>query len=268
MRRWLVLTIVTLWATASPAEVAPFHDARLVLRFGPFYGLSAPAMADPGLSGSLVVGRGPGGTLTRIEVPAALFAASEQVTFTSPGPYRPANGVDITFSNGAGTFVSGTGTSMEFGGTMPLNGIHKVCLFFACGDPNATVETVPLNVIGMGGVAASSPVGLLRVAIAGRPWSTASVTVDEPADATQMVRGGLTPTSGGGTFVQLVTPLQLSTNAVDPKTDQNVVTRGLAILSFVVVPEPGETGLLAVATATLVWLGLRRARLRRTGQTS
>jgi hypothetical protein len=256
MRRWLLLTIVTICATASRAEVAPFHDGRLMLRFGPLYGLSAPPMEDPGLSGTLEVGRGPGGAPTRIELPAALFAASARVTFTSPGPYRPARGVDITFTNAAGTFAPGTGTSMAFGGTMPLNGIHKVCLFFPCGDPQVTEETVPLDVIGTGGIASSF--GLLRVAIAGRPWTTASVTVDEPNDATEMIRGGLTPTPGGGTAVQLVTPLQLSTNAVDPKTDQNVVTRGLGLLSFVLVPEPAETAVLAVAIGTLLWLGDRR----------
>jgi len=264
MRWWLLLTIVTTWASASPAEVAPFHDGRLVLRFGALYGLSAPSMQDPGLSGSLVVGRGPGGSLTRIEVPAGLFQGSAHVTLTAPALFPPAHGVELTstnaqgpVSNGAGTFaIQASGTSTGFGGTMPLRGIHRVCLFFACDDPLVTNGDVHLDKIGEGGIASS--LGIFRVAIAGRPWQTSSVTVDEGNGATQMVAGGVMPTPSGGTFVQLVTPLMISTNAVGPNDQSVPPVRGLGLLSLVVVPEPAETGLLAVAIGTLVWLGARR----------
>jgi hypothetical protein len=261
-RWWSTIGCVLALAGAARAELAPFHDGRFALRFGSLYGIEDPAAQDPGVAGTLEVGRGGDGSLTRIELPASLFQGTAHVDFTGPGPFPPARGVELSAANGAGTFVrSGTGTSAGLGGLAPLSGIHRVCLFFACGDPSATVLTVPLNVIGQGGIA--SAFVLLRVAIAGAPWSTGSVTVDLGGSMTSMVAGGTSPTIDGGTHVQLVTPLMISTNAIGPDDEEVPPVRGLALLDLVVAPEPTGTALLGAAILSLVWIGEPRRRRRK-----
>ena len=267
MRWWIVVFgVVALRALGASAELVPFTEGRLTLQFGSLYGVAMPPAPDPGATGSLETTRAQDGSLASIQLPAGLFAGSVHVAFGSVGPPQMpiARGVDLTASNEAGTFVSGTGTAAAFGGTMPLAGIHRVCLFFACGDPDATNVTVPLGAIGQGGIV--SDFEILRVAIAGGVWSTGAATVDLASGATSMITGGTTPTQLGGKRVRLVTPVMLSTNAVLPNDEDAPPVRGFGLVTFVLAPEPGETGLLAVAIVALVAIG--HARSRRAGPTS
>lgn len=256
-RWWIVaIGIALASASAAPAEPTAFSEGRLSLAFGFLYGLAMPPMDDPGLVGSLEVARSLDGAITGLEVPAGLFQGTAQILFPGAAPFPPAKEVDLSVSNAAGAFaVAGTGTGAVLGGVMPLHGFHKVCLFFDCSTSDA-ILTVPLDVIGQGGI--TSRFVILRVAIAGETWSTGSVTVDQAGGATNMVAGGTTPTSNGGTQIQLVTPLMISTNAVGPDDEDVPPVRGLALLSLIVAPEPAQTGMLVAAIASLLGIGARR----------
>jgi hypothetical protein len=247
----------------GPAQAEPiaFSEARLVLQFGALYGVAAPPLSEAPLSGTLEATRAGDGSLLGFALPAGLFTADARIALGTPGPYPPARGVDLTFANAAGAFALGTGTGASFGGTMPLAGLHRVCVFFACGDPNATLLDVPLDVVGDGGIA--SAFQILRVAIAGEAWTTGSVTVDL-ATATEMITGGISTTEDGAAHVQLVTPLMISTNAVGPNDEDVPPVRGLAQLTLVLAPEPAFAAGLGIAIACLTALGFRR----RTGMTS
>ena len=263
--RWLRccgLAMVLLASGPVRAEQVPFSGGRLTLRFGTLYGAASPPVSEAALSGSLEVTRAGDGSIAALALPASLFQASTRVSFVGPGPFPPALGVDLDFANAAGTLaVSGAGTGSAFGGTMPLLGVHKVCLFFACGDPLATTLSVPLGVVGAGGIA--SVFDVLRVAIAGDVWSTGSVTVDVGSGATSMVTGGIVQTAGGASQIQLVAPVMLSTNAVLPNDQDAPPVRGLGVLTLVVAPEPGRAAVLAMAVASLVAVGAYRSRRTR-----
>jgi hypothetical protein len=261
-RWWIGVVSVALGiGSAAPAELLPFSEGRLTLSFGSLYGLAMPAVEDPALTGTIDVTRSESGAVTQLVMPAGLFQGTTRVTFAGAGPFPPAKGVELDVSIDAGTFApapTGTATSapLVLGGVVPLAGIHRVCLFFACGDPNATNLTVPLDPIGQGGIA--SAFVLLRVAIAGESWSTGSVTVDLDGGMTDMITGGTTATPNGGTHIQLVAPLMISTNAVTPGDEDVPPVRGLALLNLIVAPEPAQTAGLAAAIAALLWLGARR----------
>lgn len=249
-------------AVAAHAEPVAFSEARLLLQFGSLYGVASPPLSAAPREGSLDATRDGDGSLVGFTLPASLFTADTRIALGSPGPFPPARGVDLAFSNAAGAFRwSGTGSAASFGGTMPLVGIHRVCLFFACGDPSATLLTVPLDVVGDGGIA--SAFQILRVAIAGEAWTTGPVTVDG-ATGTAMMTGGLSTTEDGAAHVQLVTPLMISTNAVGPDDEDVPPVRGLAQLTLVLAPEPALAAGLGLAVACLAALGNRR----RTGTTS
>lgn len=246
-------------AGPATAEPMPFAEARLVLVFGSLYALASPPIEAEPLAGVADVTRAGDGTLLGLGVAPSLFAASERFALDGVSLLPGAESVDVSFANGTGAFArTGTGTNERFAGTMPLLGIHKVCLFFACDDPSSTPVSVPLDVVGVGGI--TSQFVWLRVAIAGETWSTGSVTVDLDGGATSMVSGGLTPTSAGGTALQLVTPLMISTNAVGPDDEDVPPVRGYARLSLLLVPEPGAAGALGAAIAALVAAGFVRRR--------
>ena len=256
------LAMALLASAPVRAEPVPFSGGRLTLRFGTMYGAASPPESEAALSGSLEVTRAGDGSIAALAIPASLFQASTRVTFAGPGPFPPAHGVDLDFANAAGAFaVSGAGTGSAFGGTMALLGVHKVCLFFACGDPLATTLSVPLGVVGAGGV--TSVFNVLRVAIAGDVWSTGAVTVDVASGATSMVTGGIVQTAGGASQIQLVAPVMISTNAVLPNDQEAPPVRGLGLLTLVVAPEPGRAVALAMAVASLVGVGAYRSRRTR-----
>lgn len=259
-RAWLcagALLVAGAAGGAARADLVPFSEGRLLLRFGSLYGSTSPPLAEAPLSGVMDATRSGDGSLLGLGVAPSLFAADERIALGAVALLPGAVSVDVAFANGGGAFArTGTGTGERFAGTMPLLGFHKVCLFFSCDDPSATIASVPLDVVGSGGIASDFP--FLRVAIAGETWSTGSVTVDLEGGATSMVTGGLTPTSAGGTVVQLVTPLMISTNAVGPDDQDVPPVRGYAQLTLALAPEPGAVAALGAAIAALLAAGLRR----------
>jgi hypothetical protein len=197
----------------------------------------------PGGGTATVNGSGGGGTLNSLTIPASVFAVTAVVVpVTDPGAF-PIAGVQVTAANGLGNF---TGS----GGTMPINGISKVCLFGPCDDSVANLN-VPLSVVGVGGTALVT--GAVNLTVVGAPWTTGTAAIG----ATTLM-GGKSPASNTGAAsgtVTLVTPVFISTNI-----GASSVVPAFAILSLHFVPEPGTLLLVGSGIAGLVAFGRGRAR--------
>lgn len=197
---------------------------------------------------AVVNGSGGPGHLTGLGINAGDFATTAFTLTISPPAGGAIAGIQVTASNAAGAFggVGGAG----FGGAMPLNGFAKVCLFFTCASAAANVS-VPLNVIGAGGVAAVG--AAVNVTVVGAPWTTGTAAV-----GTVTAMGGVSPLSNTGApsgNVSLVTPIFISTSVGGSE-----VIPAFAYLSLHFVPEPGTLMLLGSGIAGLVAFGRSRAR--------
>ena len=157
-------------------------------------------------------------------------------------------GIQVTAHNGAGAFAGSGGAG--FGGTMPIVGSAKVCLFGPCSAAVSNLN-VPLTVVGAGGVALVT--GAVNLTVVGAPWTTGTAAV-----GTITAMGGVSPLSNTGApsgAVTLVTPIFISTNI-----GASAVVPGFGILSLHFVPEPGTLMLLGSGIAGLVAFGRSRAR--------
>jgi len=211
------------------------------------------------------------------------------VPITDPAA-APIKGLQLTQNNASGNFAIGTPTSMQpqpvtpgphLRGPMALIGVNKVCLFKACtSNPSANI-TVPVSVNGIGGTVTAT--GAVAVTVRGAAWTTgqqlifprtamtamgANVPPGNPTGmgmgmttmgATSMasifVKGGTSKTTMGGTHVQLVTPIFISTNI-----PASAVVPAFAILQFVASPEPGIAAGCVAAIGALLLIGWRRRR--------
>jgi hypothetical protein len=207
-------------------------------------------VAIPGGGVAVVNGSSGPGHLTGLAVPASPFAISGFVLpVTDPGVF-PIAGVAVTAHNGTGSFggVGGAG----FGGTMPIIGTAKVCLYGACGSSNNISNlNVPLSVVGVGG--AVTVMGAVNLTVVGAPWTTGTAAI-----GTITLMGGVSPLSNTGApsgIVTLVTPIFISTNI---GAFSVVPAFGITVLHF--VPEPGTLVLLGSGIAGLVAFGRSRAR--------
>jgi hypothetical protein len=202
----------------------------------------------PGTGTAVINGSGAGGHLTGLELPANVFAVTAVVVpVTDPGAF-PIAGVQVTAANAAGNFAGSGGAGL--GGTMPINGGSKVCLFGPCASAVANL-VVPLSVVGAGGTALVS--GAVNLTVIGAPWTTGTAAI---GDATAM--GGVAPASNTGApsgTLTLVTPIFISTNI-----GASAIVPAFSILSLHFVPEPGTLMLLGSGIAGLVAFGRSRAR--------
>ena len=89
------------------------------------------------------------------------------VPITTPAAF-PVAGLQITAANGAGDFVK------PGGGSMPILGVAKVCLFGPCSAAVANLE-VPLDVVGVGGT--TYVTGPVNVTVVGAPWTTGTAVI-------------------------------------------------------------------------------------------
>jgi hypothetical protein len=196
----------------------------------------------PGAGTAVVNGSGGGGAINSLALAGGTFATAGIVLpVTDPGA-SPIKGLQLTASNQAGAF-----SGAQLGGTMPLNGAVKVCLFGACSAAVANIA-VPLNVVGAGGVAYVT--GAVNLTVVGAPWTTGTVSI-----GTITTMGAAAPASPSGT-VSLVTPVFTSTNI-----GASAVVPVFGILTLHFVPEPGTLVLVGAGIAGLVSYGrTRRAR--------
>jgi hypothetical protein len=201
----------------------------------------------PGSGTVTVNGSAGGGHINSLALPASVFAISGFVLpVTDPGA-APIKGIQVTAANAAATFDNSGG---PLGGTMPINGSTKVCLFGPCSAAVANIS-VPLNVAGVGGQAFVT--AAVNLTVVGAPWTTGTVSI---GTITQM--GGGAPNSSTGMAsgtVSLVTPIFVSTNI-----GASAVVPVFGILNMHFVPEPGTLVLLGAGIAGLVSYGRTRNR--------
>ena len=204
----------------------------------------------PGAGTAVVNGSGGAGHLTGLSIPGGLFAITNfALPVTDPAVF-PIAGIAVNATNGAGSFAGSGGAG--FGGQMPINGVAKVCLYAACGSYyNISNLSVPLNVVGQGGVV--SVMGAVNLTVVGAPWTTGTASI-----GTLTAMGGVSPLSNTGApsgSVSLVTPIFISTNI-----GAFAVVPAFGLLNLHFVPEPGTLVLLGSGIAGLVAFGRSRAR--------
>jgi len=201
----------------------------------------------PGAGTATINGSAGGEHINTLDLPAGVFAISGFVLpVTDPGA-APIKGVQVTAANAAGAFNRNGG---NLGGSMPINGTTKVCLFAACTAAVANIS-VPLNVAGAGGSAFVS--AAVNLTVLGAPWTTGTAQI---GTITQM--GGAAPQSSTGMAsgtVSLVTPVFVSTNI-----GASAVVPVFALLNMHFVPEPGTLVLLGAGIAGLINYGRTRNR--------
>ena len=190
------------------------------------------------------------GHLGAFGLPASAFRADGLVvTITDPAA-APAAGFQITARNAAGSFTR------PGGGSMPLLGSAKVCLFGACSAATVNLE-VPLSVIGSPGKTTTVD-GPIALTVSGAPWTTGTVSVGT-ATAMGFARGPGSQTSSTARAsgeIQLVTPILISTNLGNDLAQ--VPAFGVLTLHF--VPEPTTLALVGAGLVVTGWIGRRRVR--------
>jgi len=239
--RWLSAFALLVWwwsAGAAGAAPLPFSGslALLIDSFGIGVGGAGTAEVDGfGHLGSWQLGEG-------------AFATSGLVVPITTPTAAPIGGFVVTARNGAGSF------ERSRGGVMPILGSVKVCLFGSCDSAVANL-TVPLSVVGVGGVATVE--GLGNVTVVGAPWTTGTASVGT-ATAVGYARGPNGETSSTARpsgEIQLVTPIRIYTNL---SSATGAIT-AFAVLNLHFVPEPTTLVLLGAGLVATAVFG-RRAR--------
>jgi len=244
MRKWLsALSLAALALAAGGAQAGS-------LAFTGFLAIQVATLAPVAVPGSGVATVGPSGHLSSLALPASPFAGTAIVVPVTDPTAAPILGIQATVHNGAGSFAGG-----PLGGLMPLNGVAKVCLFASCPAPPPANVSVPVSVVGAGGIAVAGT--LVNVTVIGAPWTAATAAVGTlTAMGFQHGPASLTSsTAAPSGAVRLVTPVFVSTNIASSAV---VPTFGILDLHF--VPEPTTLLLLGSGVAGLVLLGRRSAR--------
>lgn len=192
-----------------------------------------------------------GGHLSSFTMPPGAIGTSALSILVTDPAAAPIGGLQITVNNASGAFTGGA----NIGGTMPLNGASKVCLFGPCSGAAANI-TVPLTVVGAGGTTAVSV--FVNVTVTGNPWTIGSVPFGTVSTA-GFAHGPASVTSSTASesgVLRMVTPVFISTNI---PASAVVPSFGFFDVHFG-VPEPGTLALFASGIATFILLGRNRRR--------
>jgi len=160
-------------------------------------------------SGDGVVTTRDGAHLASLGLDAGIFATAHLVVPVTDPAAAPIGGLQATLSNGAASFAETAGS--RFGGSMPLHGIVKVCLFGPCSGAVANID-VPLGPVGSGGSTVAT--AAVNVTLVGAPWTTATASVGSVAvqGAARGPGGVASSTAQLGGQLNVVTPVFVSTN--------------------------------------------------------
>jgi len=220
------------------------------LGFTGFLAIQVATLAPVAVPGSGVATVGPSSHLSSLALPASPFAGNAIVVPVTDPAAAPIQGIQATVHNAAGSFAGGS-----LGGLMPLGGVAKVCLFSACPAPPPANVSVPISVVGAGGIAVAGM--LVDVTVIGAPWTAGTAAVGTlTAMGFQHGPASLTSsTASPSGAVRLVTPIFVSTNI-----GASAVVPTFGVLDLHFVPEPTTLLLLGSGVAGLVMLGRSRSR--------
>lgn len=191
-----------------------------------------------------------GGVRTGVSLPASAFVATTSRAVTD-FLLAPVSAQALTLVNEAGSFLRSGGTTTlpsRLGGSMPLRGVARLCLFSTSCTSAPTVIALPITPIGGGGTrTATAPV---TFTLAGQPWTTGAVFVPG--------QGFFSGTSTANRL-SLVTPVLISTSNL-PADLALVPGLGRLQLEFAEpVPEPHTLLLTTGGLAALAGAIRRRA---------
>jgi len=203
------------------------------------------------------------GQLTKVGFPVTVFSTANLTLPVTDPAAAPISGLALTVKNDAGTFTR-VGAVPKFGGTMPLKGKTRVCLFSPCDAIFVGDLAVPISPVG-GPVGppngtAYAVGGGLAITVKGAPWTQGPITLGTADGGTEMHAGNFandTQTTMGATYkniVQLVTPVFVSTNI-----GASAVVPIYGTLRFT-IPEPGTVAAIGAAFISLVAMGVARRR--------
>ena len=205
--RWFCAAVALLAAGFAPVAAA------LELPFSGLLSIEVSTLPVVPIAGVGVATLNPLATGLHLEsamLPAGVFSqAGFALLVTSPSAL-PIAGLQITAANAAGTLARSSGGSL--GGVMSIHGVAKICLFAACDQGPPANVSVPVSVVGNGGIATA--VGPVNVTVRGAPWTTATAAVAAISGrGSAMGPGGAaSSTAQPGGQLNLVTPIFISTS--------------------------------------------------------
>ena len=243
MRKLLSAFAISLLALGAVGQAQ-----AAVLEFSGALGIQLATLPPVLISGTGMATVNPAGG--GVHVDTLLLAASPFATagfilpVTDPAA-APIAGLQLTAHNSDGNF-----SGAVLGGTMPIVGVTKVCLFAPCTAPPPANLTVPLNNLGQGGSATVAT--LVNITAIGAPWTAGTVSVGTVSiTGFQHGPGSLaSSTAQASGSIRLVSPVFVSTNI-----GASAVVPVFGILDLHFVPEPGTLLLLGSGIAGLVMFG-------------
>ncbi|MDJ0868911.1 MAG: hypothetical protein QNK03_22575 [Myxococcota bacterium] len=245
MRTFLLASMWLLVSGGAQAAILPFQGS-LSFQFGPSGIVSFP-VTGTGLA--TVNGSAGGPHVTALGIPSRAIRATALTTPVTDPFVAPIRGLQLTVSNGGGSFADG---GLGLTGRMPLLGLARLCLGASCARAPANLS-IPLSGVGSGGTVTNSV--LINVTVTGSPWTTGTAAIGTLTSMgfTHGPASGTTSTASASGRLRLVTPIRIQTGIAGLPS-----LPSFARFDLHFVPEPRALVLLASGGFALAWAGARR----------
>jgi hypothetical protein len=201
---WTLIAQLSLIAATSLGPRAGLAEPLPVTGVLTVYVGSLPAITIEGAGMGDILSAGTNSWITRVQVDAGVFDATG---ITRTASVFPIAGLRVDVANGSGSFSRARVAGLH--GFMPLAGIAKVCLFAACDQSPLANLSLPLSVIGHGGIV--TRFGAVDLTVRGAPWTTGDIAIPIDTGGSFTVHGGI-DRDGQRVQVNLVTPIFISSN--------------------------------------------------------